>query len=252
MMLWRALALVLVLVLVFGHGAGGGKVADPQPGISDQDLWWGADQYDFAIVLRAAGLECFWHMAHKGEQFYLNYMVQWVTGVANDRHLAVTVNSPKGLLVGEAHEATGEIKFEAEETGFYQMCLSNFHNRFGSMQIFLNFGVYYEGLEETQKQKEEEEAKRKEDMKELNSTISTMEDSSVRLQSFVFHMWRHYNFARMRRGTDYYLLMSNSAYVTYWSAAQSAVILLSGYLQLLFLKRLFNTKPTTETEKPRC
>lgn len=65
-------------------------------------------------------------------------------------------------------------------------------------------------------------------------------------------MWRHYNFARMRQGTDYYILLSNSTYVRYWSAAQSVVILLSGYLQLFFLKRLFNTKPTTETEKPRC
>ncbi|KAL2093048.1 hypothetical protein ACEWY4_010360 [Coilia grayii] len=243
--------LLLVLLLVFGHGAGG-PVKDPQPGISDQDLWWGSDQYDFAVVLRASALECFWHMAHQGEQFYLNYMVQWVTGVANDRHLAVTVNSPKGYLVAEAGEASGEIKFEAKETGFYQMCLSNFHNRFGSMQVFLNFGVYYESSDDMKRQKEEEEAKKKEDMKELNSTITTMEDTSVRLQSFVFHMWRHYNFARMRRGTDYYLLMSNSTYVTYWSAAQSLVILLSGYLQLFFLKRLFNTKTTTETEKPRC
>ena len=40
-----------------------------------------------------------------------------MTGVANDRHLAVTVNSPKGYLVSEADDATGEIKFEAKETG---------------------------------------------------------------------------------------------------------------------------------------
>lgn len=57
------------------------------------------------------------------------------------------------------------------------MCLSNFHNRFGSMQVFLNFGVYYEGSEEMKKQKEEEERKKNEDMKDLNNTISTLEVS---------------------------------------------------------------------------
>ncbi|XP_062403460.1 transmembrane emp24 domain-containing protein 6-like [Sardina pilchardus] len=244
-------ALFLVLLLVPGHGSGG-AVKDPQPGLSDQNLFWGADQYDFAVVLRASGLECFWHMAHQGEQFYFNYMVQWVTGVANDRHLAVTVNSPSGYLVAQADEAKAEIKFEAKETGFYQMCLSNFHNRFGSLQVFLNFGVYYEDSEQVKKQKEEEDQKKEEDIKNLNNTLSTIEDSSLKLQSYVFHMWRHYNFARMRQGTDYFILLSNATYVRYWSAAQSVVIVLSGYLQLFFLKRLFNTKATTETEKPRC
>lgn len=57
------------------------------------------------------------------------------------------------------------------------MCLSNFHNRFGSMQVFLNFGVYYEGSEDMKKQKEEEEKKKKEDMEKLNNTISTIEVS---------------------------------------------------------------------------
>ncbi|KAJ8412879.1 hypothetical protein AAFF_G00104610 [Aldrovandia affinis] len=218
----------------------------------DQELLWGSDQYDFAIVLKASGLECFWHFAHHGERFYLTYMVQWVTGMANDRHLSVTVNSPDGLLVATMDDATGQINFQAEETGFYQMCLSNFHNRFGSMQVFLNFGVYYNGAEEAQKQKEEQKKKKEEANKHLNDTLSTIEDSAIKLQGNTFHMWRHYNFARMRKGADYFLLLSNSSYVTWWSAAQSLVIIGAGYLQLFFLKRLFHTKTNMETDKPRC
>ncbi|KAG9352360.1 hypothetical protein JZ751_020773 [Albula glossodonta] len=132
------------------------------------------------------------------------------------------------------------------------MCLSNFHNRFGSMQVFLNFGVYYSGTEGTQKQKEEEKKRKEEASKHLNDTLSTIEDSANRLQGNTFHMWRHYSFARMRKGADYYLLLSNSSYVTWWSAAQSIVIIAAGYLQLFFLKRLFHSKTTTETDKPRC
>ena len=50
------------------------------------------------------------------------------------------------------------------------MCFSNFHNRFGSMQVFLDFGVYYEG-----QTKKEEEAKTKEEhSRDLNSTLSSI------------------------------------------------------------------------------
>ncbi|KAJ8271526.1 hypothetical protein COCON_G00103850 [Conger conger] len=142
-----------------------------EPG--DQELLWGSDQYDFAIVLPASGMECFWHFAHHGEHFYLTFMVQWVTGVANARHLSVTVNSPAGYLVTTVDDATGQINFQTEETGYYQMCLNNFHNRFGSMQVFLNFGVYYSDADEAQKQKQKK--KKEEASKHLNDTLSTIE-----------------------------------------------------------------------------
>ncbi|XP_067236047.1 transmembrane emp24 domain-containing protein 6 isoform X2 [Chanodichthys erythropterus] len=233
------------LLLLFGLG-NSGALKDPHPELSDQDLFWGADQYDFAIMLRAADLQCFWHFAHYAQ--YVCVQVQLVTGVSLDRHLSVTVNAPSGLIVGTADDASGQIAFSVEETGFYQMCFSNFHNRFGSMQVFLNFGVYYEGQEE---KKEEEKKKKEEDMKQINSTLSFIEESSTRLQKFVFHMWRHYNYERMKRGADFYLLQSNSTYVNIWSAVQSLVIITAGYLQLCFLKRLFKSEPA-EGDKPRC
>ncbi|KAJ8247524.1 hypothetical protein GJAV_G00247370 [Gymnothorax javanicus] len=130
------------------------------------------------------------------------------------------------------------------------MCLNNFHNRFGSMQIFLNFGVYYSKADEAKKQNEKN--RQEEAGKHLNDTLSAIEDSANKLQGYTFHMWRYYNFARMRKGADYYLLLSNSSYVNWWSATQSVVILVAGYLQLFFLKRLFHTRTNTETNKPRC
>ncbi|KTF87732.1 hypothetical protein cypCar_00046815, partial [Cyprinus carpio] len=152
-----------------------GALKDPHPELSDQEFFWGADQYDFSIMLRAGDLQCYWHFAHFGERFYLNFMVQLVTGVALDRHLSVTVNAPSGLIVGTVDDASGQIAFSVQETGFYQMCFSNFHNRFGSMQVFLNFGVYYEGQKDIEKQKEEEKKKKEEDMKQINSTLSFIE-----------------------------------------------------------------------------
>ncbi|KAK9952743.1 hypothetical protein ABG768_018550 [Culter alburnus] len=88
-------------------------------------------------------------------------------------------------------------------------------------------------------------------MKQMNSSLSFIEQSSIRLQKFVFLMWRHYNYERMRRGADFYLLQSNSTYVNIWTAVQSLVIITAGHLKLCFLKRLFKSKPA-EGDKPRC
>lgn len=64
------------LGFLFWGSAHGVPQTNARPDVTDQELFWGSDQYDFAIVLPAAGLECFWHFAHRGERFYLNFMVR--------------------------------------------------------------------------------------------------------------------------------------------------------------------------------
>ncbi|XP_068595854.1 transmembrane emp24 domain-containing protein 6 [Brachionichthys hirsutus] len=238
----------LLLVFVFLGPVHSGPQANLHPNMTDQERFWGADQYDFSVVLGAAGLECFWHFAHHGERFYLSFMVQWVTGVGHDRHLSVSVNAPGGLMVSTVDDAKGQINFVAKETGFYQMCFSNFHNRLGTMQVFISFGVYYDGLQEASGTREEQEEREE----QLNNTLRIIQDSSHRVEKFVFHMFRYYSFGHMKKSADYFLLLSNSQYVTWWSVALSFLIVTSGYLQLLFLKRLFVTKSCGAEEKPRC
>lgn len=129
--------------------------------------------------------------------------VQWVTGVGRDRHLSINVNTPSGLLLSTVDDSRGQISFEAQETGevkhdhdlepdldpcllagcfhrllsagFYQMCFSNFHNRFGSLQVFLSFGVYYNGGRDSAHLKEEEQKKKEEVSRKLNNTLSVIE-----------------------------------------------------------------------------
>ncbi|KAG2469596.1 TMED6 protein, partial [Polypterus senegalus] len=144
-------------------------------------------------------------------------------------------------------DATRSVVERRSAAGFYQICISNFHNHFGSMQIFLDFGVVYDGFgfEDVKQQQEQEK-------KIVNDTLDAIKESTFKLHNYVFHMWRYYNFARMRKGADYYLVLSNYNYVNWWSLCQSLVIVLAGVLQLYFLKRLFHTKTVTDSNKPRC
>ncbi|KFV17966.1 Transmembrane emp24 domain-containing protein 6, partial [Tauraco erythrolophus] len=185
---------------------------------SQEPLFRGADRYDFAIIVPAGAMECFWQFAHQSGNFFFSYEVQRATGIAN-RNILATARDPNGL----------ERQSPFLSAGFYQLCLDNQHSHFGFMQVYLNFGVYYEGLNTENEQLEER--------KKLNDTLE-----AIRLQIKILHMWRFYNFARMRKGSDFFLQESNYNYVNWWSMAQSCVIVLSGILQLHFLKRLFQAQ----------
>ncbi|CAH2323972.1 transmembrane emp24 domain-containing 6 [Pelobates cultripes] len=217
--------------------------SEPLSNPKSEPLFRGSDRYDFAILVPPSGSECFWHFAHQNGFFYFGFEVQWSSGLMQDRHVTATAHTPDGFLIETSENVRGQINFQTKETGFYQLCVNNWQNHFGSVQIYLNFGVFYDG----QGDEHPQDHKRK-----LNDTLSSIEESAQIVQGRVLHMWRYYNFARMRRGSDYYILMSNYHYVNWWSAATSLLIVTSGVLQLYFLKRLFHVKPTTDTHKPRC
>ncbi|KFO20032.1 transmembrane emp24 domain-containing protein 6 [Fukomys damarensis] len=212
-------------------------------GSGNQLLFHEADSHDFAIMILPRGTECFWQFAHQNGYFFFNYEVHRILGMSHDRHVTATAHTPQGFLIETSQDVWGQINFSTQETGYYQLCLRNHQNHFSSLQVYLNFGVFYEGPEIDH---------RKNQRKQLNDTLDAIEESTRRVQTNVFHMWRFYNFARMRKMADFFLLLSNYNYVNWWSTAQSLVIVLSGILQLYFLKRLFNVPTTTDTKKPRC
>ncbi|XP_061226361.1 transmembrane emp24 domain-containing protein 6 [Neopsephotus bourkii] len=226
--------MLLLLVFLALLGSAGCPRTEPLS-TSSQDLpFHGADRYDFAIIIAAGTMECFWQFAHQNGNFFFNYEVQRATGIGNNRNILVTASDPSGFQLGASQHARGQINFLTKEKGFYQLCLNNQQNHLGFMQVYLNFGVYYEAFDADNKQPEER--------KELNDTLEAIEVSTQKLTLHIFHMWRFYNFARMRKTSDSFLLEANYNYINWWSMAQSCAIVLSGVLQLYFLKRLFNVQ----------
>jgi len=51
------------------------------------------------------------------EGFDVWSQVQWVTMMANDHRLFVTVNSPQGVLVASENQAVGQMEFQTQVTG---------------------------------------------------------------------------------------------------------------------------------------
>ncbi|KAM6353567.1 transmembrane emp24 domain-containing protein 6 isoform 2-T2 [Alca torda] len=201
--------MLLVVLLTLLLGPASCPKTEPLSASGQEPLFRGADRYDFAIVIPAGAVECFWQFAHQSGNFFFSYEVQRATGIGNSRNILATASDPSGFQLGISQDARGQINFLTKETGF------------------------------------DVENKQAEERKELNNTLEAIEVSIRKLQLHIFHMWRFYNFARMRKGSDSYLLESNYNYVNWWSMAQSCVIVLSGVLQLYFLKRLFNVQAST-------
>lgn len=97
-------------------------MTDPHPGMSDQELFWGSDQYDFSVVLRAAGMECFWHFAHRGERFYLNFMVRRNT--LRPRHVSLNKTTCCGFNLQHFF-----VKADEHHNMFYLTLKEKFKNR---------------------------------------------------------------------------------------------------------------------------
>ncbi|KAF3855368.1 hypothetical protein F7725_023423, partial [Dissostichus mawsoni] len=111
--MWR---IIPFLFLVFCGPVLGGPQTNFHRNMTDQELFWGTDQNDFSVVVPAAGLECFWHFAHRGERFYLSFMVRPRHERNVLTHLSVTVNAPSSLIMATVDDAKGQINFETEET----------------------------------------------------------------------------------------------------------------------------------------
>ncbi|XP_042267606.1 uncharacterized protein LOC121897278 [Thunnus maccoyii] len=62
------------------------------------------------------------------------------------------------------------------------------------------------------------------------ATAELCKDSTHKVELYVFHTIRHYAFDRMMKSADFFLLQSNSQYVTWWSVALSLLIVTSGFM----------------------
>ncbi|XP_042371044.1 transmembrane emp24 domain-containing protein 6-like [Plectropomus leopardus] len=160
--------LLNVLLVLLSSRSVWTRKSEPVLDGADAGVFRGSDRYDFAVEVPAAGMECFWHFAHQSGNFFLSYMVQWVTGVASDHRLFVTISSPNGVLMASKNEAVAQMSFQTEVTGFYRMCFGNHNNQFGGIRVFVNFGVIYEGFAESKTETEEGE-------KVLNNTLAGIE-----------------------------------------------------------------------------
>lgn len=66
---------MLLLVLLALLGPAGCPRTEPLSRSAQDPPFHGADRYDFAIIIAAGTVECFWQFAHRSGSFFFSYEV---------------------------------------------------------------------------------------------------------------------------------------------------------------------------------
>lgn len=79
---------MLLLVFLALLGSAGCPRTEPLSRSSQDPLFHGADRYDFAIIIAAGTMECFWQFAHQNGNFFFNYEVSFARCIPGSRAAA--------------------------------------------------------------------------------------------------------------------------------------------------------------------
>lgn len=77
-MLLHTTLLLHTALIALGSRCVSSRKSEPVLDEAAAGLFRGADKYDFAVEVPAAGAECFWHFAHQSGNFYLTYLVSFL------------------------------------------------------------------------------------------------------------------------------------------------------------------------------
>jgi hypothetical protein len=83
----------------------------------------------------------------------------------------------------------------------------------------------------------------------LNQTHTQLMDSVLKINENIHTMRRSQILSRVMHGADSYYIETNNEYVMYYSIGQSFIIVVSGIIQTIFIRRLFETPVTSYRTK---
>ncbi|XP_019634989.1 PREDICTED: transmembrane emp24 domain-containing protein 6-like [Branchiostoma belcheri] len=237
---------VLLLFLLLGC-----KADDTDPGTREDE--WDPDtmpgtNFDFTVHIAPRTEECFYQYARVGARMAIQYhVINTGIGVASkDRTITLRVVGPRGKpLKREFLKEEGEDDYVIEKAGAYQICLSNGHSRYISKMVYLFVSVSYK---EDWDQYSQVLAENVESMQSLGNLTHTM----AMVRNRVNYMLSFQNYNRWHFAKDFRMAKISNFYVQFWSILQCVVIIGCAFFQVYFVKKLFNVKTLTPTNKPRC
>ncbi|CAH1238870.1 TMED6 [Branchiostoma lanceolatum] len=238
---------VLLLLFVLGCQEGVAEL-EPREDEWDPDTMPGTN-FDFTVHIPARTEECFYQFARLGARMNIQYhVINTGIGMATSKDKSVTlrVRRPKGKPLKRLFlQEEAEDEYVIDEAGAYEICLSNSHSMYISKMVYLFVSVSYK---EDWDQYNKVLVDNFESMQSMGNLTQTM--SVVRNR--VNYMLSFQNYNRWHFAKDLRMARINKFYVQFWSILQCVVIVGCAFFQVFFVKKLFNVKTLTPTNKPRC
>ena len=150
-----------------------------------------------------------------------------------DGAIGFAVRKPDGKIVHPyAWKATTEYEEQHAAGGYWSFCLDNQFSKFAAKLVNLYMTTF----------KYDEWEKFSEELQALDVTVQTFTDSLMNVDKRIQTMRQFQQLSRGLESRDFNILESNMSYVSTWSVVQCLVILACGFVQVHFVKKLFDSE----------
>ncbi|XP_024940591.1 transmembrane emp24 domain-containing protein 5 isoform X2 [Cephus cinctus] len=187
---------------------------------------------DYKVHIDPGKEDCYFQYVNPGATFYVSFQV--LRG--GDLKAGFAVRNPAGEIVHPYQwRASADYQDLSMLGGYYSICIDNQFSRFAAklVNLYLTVIRYDQWDKVTQ------------ELEELNLSVQNFTHTIVGVEKNINEILQTQHLSRSREARDLNLLLDNNSYVQKWSIAQIIVIAATTVLQVYFVRRLFEVRPST-------
>ncbi|XP_033232243.1 transmembrane emp24 domain-containing protein 5 isoform X2 [Belonocnema kinseyi] len=186
---------------------------------------------DYKVHIDPGKEDCYFQYVNPGATFYVSFQV--LRG--GDGKAGFAVRNPTGEIVHPYQwKANADYQDQSTAGGYYSVCIDNQFSRFAGKLVNLYITVIrYDQWEKFTKE-----------LEEMNLSVENFTNTIMNVEKNINEMLQTQHISRGREARDLNLLIDNNAYVQNWSVAQLIVITATTVLQVYFVRKLFEERPS--------
>ncbi|XP_017762298.1 PREDICTED: transmembrane emp24 domain-containing protein 5-like [Eufriesea mexicana] len=186
---------------------------------------------DYKVYIDAGKEDCYFQYVDAGATFYVNFQV--VRG--GDGKAGFAIRNPNGIIVHHYQWlSNSDYQDTVKDAGYYSICIDNQFSRFAPKLVNLYITVV----------RYDEWDKYSRELEELNLSVENFTSVITNVERNINKMLQTQHLSRSREARDLNLLLDNNSYVQTWSIAQIIVIMVTTAIQVYFVRKLFEVKPS--------
>ncbi|XP_054154298.1 transmembrane emp24 domain-containing protein 6-like [Oppia nitens] len=195
--------------------------------------------YEFKIHIDAGKEDCFYQYIQQSSSLYVAFQVMR----GGDNQAGFAIRDPIGQLImpyqWKPHAEYDEASVQTP--GYYSLCIDNTVSRFASKLVSLYVASF----------KRDEWEKYIQELTDAEVTVGNFTNALRTVDNNIGLMIKSLDHSRRLNTADWYLVDGNNRYVRNWSIAQCIVVVISSVVQVVFVKKLFDSKDPLKG-KPRA
>lgn len=186
---------------------------------------------DYKVHVDVGKEDCYFQYVNPGATFYVSFQV--IRG--GDGKAGFVVRNPEGIIVYPYQwRASADYQDLSVTGGYYSVCIDNQFSRFAPKLVNLYITVIrYDQWEKYTKE-----------LEQLNLSVENFTTTIKNVEKNINNVLQTQHMGRSREARDLNLLLDNNFYVQTWSIAQIIVITVTTVIQVHFVKRLFEVRPS--------